>query len=124
MGEGVSEKWHFGSLGGSLCSTLGHFGATSGLLWGHLRMTSVHFGVTLVRLWVHEVYLGITLVQFQKIFIFPIDFNDFISSSGHFGIALGSFGVTLGSFGAHFGVIFGIWGDFGALSGPIRRRKA
>ena len=94
MGEQLSEKWHFGSLGGSLCSTLGYFGATSGLLWGHLRMTSVHFGVTLVRLWVHEVYLGITLVQVQKILISPIDFNDFISSSGHFGIALGSFGVT------------------------------
>ena len=32
-----------------------------------------------------------------------VNFNDFINSSGHFGI-------DLGSFGGHFGVIFGIWG--------------
>ena len=48
---------------------------------------------------------------------FPIDFNDFINSSGHFGI-------DLVSCEGRFGVIFGIWGGFGALSEPIRRRKA
>ena len=47
--------------------------------------------------------MGVTFVQFQKIFIFPIGFNDFINSSGHFR-------TDLGSFGGHFGVIFGIWG--------------
>ena len=61
-------------------------------------------------LWVYE-------GPFSKKLIFPIDFNDFINSSGHFR-------TDLGSFGGHFGVIFGIWGDFEALSEPIRRRKA
>ena len=51
--------------------------------------------------------MGVTLVQFQKILIFEIDFR-----------------IDLGSLGGQFGVIFGIWSDFGALSEPIRRRKA
>ena len=34
--------------------------------------------------------MGVTLVQFQEILIFPIDFNDFINSSGHFWTDLGS----------------------------------
>ena len=61
--------------------------------------------------------MGVTLVQFQEICIFPIDFNDFINSSGHFS-------TEFGSFGGHFGAIFGIWGDFEALSEPVRWRKA
>ena len=52
--------------------------------------------------------LGCIKAVFKKTFIFPIDFNDFINSSDHFGLALGLFGVTLGSCGGHFGVIFGI----------------
>ena len=61
--------------------------------------------------------MGVAFVSFQKIFIFTIDFNDFIDSSGHFGI-------DLVSCEGRFRVIFGIWGGFGALSEPIRRRKA
>ena len=40
----------------------------------------------------HEGHLEVTLVQFQEIIIFPIDFNDFISNSGHLAIDLGSSG--------------------------------
>ena len=65
---------------------------TVGLVWGHIGMTLGHFGVTLVRLRVHEGHLEVTLVQFQEIFIFLIDFNDFTSKSGHLAIDLGSFG--------------------------------
>ena len=71
--------------------------------------------------------MGVTLVQFQEILIFPIDFNDFTSNSSHLAI-------DLGSFGGHFGVIFGtleplcgtweplgvtldpLWGTWGSLS--------
>ena len=79
---------------------MGHFGGTLGLVWGHIGMTLGHFGVSLVRLRVHECHLEVTLVQFQEILIFPIDFNDFTSNSGHLAI-------DLGSFGGHFAVIFG-----------------
>ena len=59
-------------------------------LWGHSGVTFGHFGVTFIRLGVHEGYLGITLVQFRKTFIFPIHFNNL----KHFRCQLG---VTLGS---------------------------
>ena len=113
----VSLGSHLGATLGHLGGTLGHFGGTSGLVWGHIGMTLGHFGVSLVRLRVHEGHLEVTLVQFQEIFIFQIDFNDFLNSSGHLGI-------DLGSFGGRFGVIFSIWGDFGGLSQPVRGRKA
>ena len=55
--------------------------------------------------------MGVTLVQFQKIFIFPIDFNDFIKHWGSFGFALGllwdnfwHMKVTFGAFRGHFEV--------------------
>ena len=102
---------------GHLGATSGHFGGTLRLVWGNIGMTLGHFGVTLVRLSVHEGHLEVTLVQFQEIFIFRIDFNDFTSNSGHLAI-------DLGSFGGRFGVIFSVWGDCGSLSEPIRRRKA
>ena len=73
-----------------------HFGITSGLLCGSF---------------------GYMKVIFKKTFIFQIDFNDFTKNSDHFGI-------DLVSFGSHFGVIFGIWEGFGALSEAVRRRKA
>ena len=57
------------------------------------------------------------MLHFQKAFIFPTDFNDFTRNPG-------PFGIDLGSFGGHFGIIFGIWGDFGALYEAVRRRKA
>ena len=102
---------------GHLGATLGQFGGTLGLVWGHIGTTLGHFGVTLVRLRVHEGRVEVTLVQFQEIFIFPIDFNVFLNSSGHSGI-------DLGSFGGRFEVIFSICGVIGGLSKPTRRRKA
>ena len=50
------------------------FGVILGSLWGH-------FGVTLGSLGsfsVCEGCFGVTLVRFQNIHIFPMDFNDFI----------------------------------------------
>ena len=55
-----------------------HFWATLGPLWGHsgyIRVTLGHFMITLGSLWS---YFGCNKVGFQKTFIFPIDFNDFI----------------------------------------------
>ena len=49
--------------------------------------------------------MGVTFVQFQEILIFPIDFNDFINSSGHFRTDLGHLGVTLGSFLVYGGTL-------------------
>ena len=63
---------------GSLWS---EFGATWGLVWGHFG----HFGVTLSC----DDYFRVKLGRFQKIFIFPIDFNDFIQLLGHLGATLG-----------------------------------
>ena len=67
---------------------LGHFGASLEPLWGHIGMTLVHFGVTLVRPRVHNMYLGVNLAQFQKILIFPIDFNDFMHLWDYIGVIL------------------------------------
>ena len=54
-------------------------------------------------------------VDFQKTFIFPIDFNDFIKHWGSFGVALGSLWghfwhmkVTFGAFRGHFEVTLSI----------------
>ena len=82
---------------GDFGMTLGHFGVTLGSFWDHFA----HSWVTLRSFWVYEAYFGVTLVHFQKTFILPIDFNDLIYSSYHFGI-------DLESFGGHFGFIFGI----------------
>ena len=57
-------------------------------LSGHSGVTFGHFGVTFIGLGVHEGYLGVTLVQFRKTFIFPIDFKDFMHLWGQLGIAL------------------------------------
>ena len=45
--------------------------------------------------------------------MFLIDFNDFMNSSGHFGIDLGSFGVTLGSFLVYGGTLEPYLREFG-----------
>ena len=71
-------------------------------LWGHfghIRVTLGHFMITLGSLWNH---FGCMRVDFQKTFIFPIDFNDFIKHWASFGVALGS-----------------LWGHFGATLGPL-----
>ena len=49
--------------------------------WGHSRFTLGSFGdfgMTFRTIWVYEGYFDIILVDFQKIFIFPMYFNDFI----------------------------------------------
>ena len=54
------------------------FWATLEPLWGHsgyIRVTLGHFMITLGSLWS---YFGCNKVGFQKTFIFPINFNDFI----------------------------------------------
>ena len=59
-------------------------------------------------------------VDFQKTFIFPIDFNDFIKCGGRFGIILGPFWACESGFGSisvrlrgRFGVNLAYEGDFG-----------
>ena len=49
--------------------------------WGHSKHilgSFGDFGMTFRSLWAYEGGLGSILVDFLKIFIFPIDFNDFI----------------------------------------------
>ena len=60
------------------------------------------------------------MARFQKTFIFPINFNDFIKHWGSFGVALGSLWAYEGDFGSisvrlrgHFGVNLAYEGDFG-----------
>ena len=84
-------------------------------LWGHfgyIRVLLCHFMITLESLWNH---FGCMRVDFQKTFIFPIDFNDFINHWGSFGVALGSlwgrFGVTLGPLLAYESNFWGISGS-------------
>ncbi len=73
---------HVGAFGPILRSLWRHFGVTLESLWGHfgyIRMTLGHFRMTLGSLWNH---FGCIRVDFQKTFIFPIDFNDFIKLWG------------------------------------------
>ena len=56
---------------------------------------------------------GVTLVRFQNIYIFPMDFNDFIQVRVEVGVILGSFWVTLGSLLVHDGDFGSLWGHFG-----------
>ena len=44
----------------------------------HILGSFGDFGMTFRSLWAYEGGLGSILVDFLKIFIFPIDFNDFI----------------------------------------------
>ena len=49
--------------------------------WGHSKHilgSFGDFGMTFRSLWAYEGYLGIMLADFQNIFIFLTDFNDFI----------------------------------------------
>ena len=95
--KGRAEKYHSRV---TLEPLWGHF--------GHIRVTLGHFMITLGSLWNHFGYMR---VDFQKTFIFPIDFNDFIKHWGSFGFALGLLGghfwhmkVTFGAFRGHFEV--------------------
>ena len=67
-----------------------HFWVTLEPLSGYFGSLPVTLGrlmITLGSLWSH---FGCMRVDFQKTFIFPIDFNDFIKHWGSFGVALGS----------------------------------
>ena len=49
--------------------------------WGHSRFilgSFGDFGMTFKTIWVYEDYFDIMLIDFQKIFFFPMDFNGFI----------------------------------------------
>ena len=51
------------------------------IVWGHSKHilgSFGDFGMTFRSLWAYEGGLGSILVDFLKIFIFQIDFNDFI----------------------------------------------
>ena len=114
LGSLCGHFWHLGWL-------WGHFGITLGLLWEHLRHVGVtlgalrgHFGVRFGSVWGQFGYRWVTLghlmvilqslwihfgymkVLFQKPFIFPTDFNDFIKFMGELCITLGHFWVTFG----------------------------
>ena len=92
-----------------------HFGVTLDALWGHfgyIRMALCHFTITLESLWKHFRCLR---VDFQKTFIFPIDFNHFIKPRFEVwidsGLLWGYFWHmkrTLGPLWAYFGVTLGI----------------
>ena len=94
-----------------------------GALWGrsrYVKVTFVYFGLTLVTWWSH---FGHIQVVYQKIYIFSMDFNDFIKHSAYVNISLGLLWgqilVTLrieGKFGsvlAHLLLTFGaLWLHF------------
>ena len=46
------------------------------------RVILDHSGVALKALRVYESYFGIILIRFQKTFVFPIDCNDFMQTTG------------------------------------------
>ena len=90
---------HFGSIVGSLLG----YGGGFGVLWGRFGLTLSslrpyfwHMRMILGCLWCH---LGCMEVNFQKLLIFPMNFNDFIQVRNRRGVTLGSlwghFGVTL-----------------------------
>ena len=67
--------------------------------WDHFKCARVAFGVTLVR--------------FQNLHIFLMDFNDFIQIWVEVGVIFWSFWVTLGSLLAHDNDFGSLWGHFG-----------
>ena len=52
------------------------------------------------------------LARFQKAFIFPIDFNDFMELRCQLGAILGSLWGTLGSLWGTLGSLWRLLGDF------------
>ena len=87
---------HFGVTWGSLWDTWeprwstleplwGHFGVSLGLYWDDFGTHWGHFGSTLST----RVSLACHFGPMSENPVFPIDFNDFIDSSGHFGIDFG-----------------------------------
>ena len=114
----LSPRWlqmctlgHFGSILASLWVTLGTLGGHFGVTLGVFRIILDDFGVNLKSFWVHEGYMGSILACFQKTFIFPFDFNDFINLRCQLGTTLGSLCSTLGSF---WGTLVSLWAHFGA----------
>ena len=82
------------SILGPLGGTLGSLGSTLGPLGGHFGTLWAHFGVTFRCMRVVFCHC----LDFQKIQIFPMNFNDFT-------YLLASLDITWVAF----------WGDFGAL---------
>ena len=133
LGSLCGHFWHLGRLWGHFGITLGllwehlrHVGVTLGALWGHFGvrfgsvwgqfgyrwMTLGHLMVTLQSLWIH---LGYMKVLFQKTFISPTYFNDFIKMFGGLWVDLGllwdrfwHMKVNLGPLWGHFGATLGI----------------
>ena len=93
----------------------GHFGVRFGSVWGQFGyrwVTLGHLMVTLQSLWIHLWYMK---VLFQKTFIFPTYFNDFIKLFGGLWVDLGllwdrfwHMKVNLGPLWGHFGATLGI----------------
>ena len=84
-------------------------------LWGYfgyMVLALVHFEITMGSLWIH---LGYMKVLFQKTFISPTYFNDFIKMFGGLWVDLGllwdrfwHMKVNLGPLWGHFGATLGI----------------
>ena len=57
------------------------------------------------------------MLHFQKTFIFPTEFNDFIIIWGHLEATLGNFWVTLGLLWVYDGGFGSLLGHFGVTLG-------
>ena len=80
---------HFGVTLGALAAYGVDFKATLGLVWDQFRclwVTLGHLMVTSQSLWSHFGYMK---VRFQKTFIFPTYFNDFIKLLAELWVDLG-----------------------------------
>ena len=101
-------------------SGLGQFGVSLGSVWVSVGDLG-HLMVTLQSLWIHFGYMK---VLFQKTFIFPTYFNDFIKLFGGLWVDLG----LLWDRFRHMKVNLGpLWGHFGVTLGSLwayRRRMA
>ena len=95
---------HFGVTWEPLRGYFGTLGSHFGALWRQFRLTLGSYWDDFGTLWFDFEYMRVTWESlwsnFKKYSFSPIDFNDFINSSGHFR-------TDLGSFGGHFAVIFG-----------------
>ena len=70
------------------CHIGGQFVPTLMALWGQIG-----FGISMGSLWCHS---GFMKVRFQKTFVFPIRFNDFIQRCDELGSIWDCFGIGFG----------------------------
>ena len=106
--------------------TLGHCGVTWLLLWGHFEVTLGNFRIAWGHFWSYKGGRGSLLKQFgalcghfgymrarfQKTFVFPMDFYDFMKHWNRIG-------ATLGTLWGHFGSLRRYFGHFGAATWSI-----